>query len=173
MKKIMETSFFLLLVGLISLYTKSVVSREVSERVSIYNIGNGTLIYTFSSGPNTRVFADYAYNLRGSWANNSNWDIIYINDGTMLFKNVYTGLCLQHYWKGYQVIQNNCDKNNQKQHIKPVLSSTGAIKLKFSNYNYCLYTYAGDSYFYIYSDTCRNTTAYLWSIIPQLRGASD
>jgi hypothetical protein len=144
-----------------------------ADRVSLYNVGNGTLIYSYSSTPNSYISADYAYKLKGKWADNSNWDVIYVGNGNMLFQNVYSRLCLQYYGNGYQVIENACNINDRDQQIKAVLSSTGAIRLQFDGRAGCLYSYAGDNNFYIYSDICRVDKEYLWVLIPQLRDATN
>lgn len=156
-------------IGLISFDASS----AISDRVSIYNIADGTLIYSYSSSANKYISSDYAYKLKGKWNENANWDIKYLNNGSLQFKNVYSKLCLQYYGDRWQVIENTCNENNKEQHITPILSSTGAVKLKFNSKDVCLYNYAGDQHFYVYSDRCGNDKKFLWSLVPRLNDSNN
>ena len=144
-------------------------ATSTGEIVSMYNIGNGVDTYSYSSSANSYVSADYAYNLKGSWAKNANWTILYLDNGYISLKNIYSQNCLQFYGKGYQAVENTCNSNNADQQFNTILTSTGALKLSIpSQGNICFYSYAGNQHFYVYTDTCTDKKEYYWSLIPQL-----
>lgn len=145
---------------------------EYGEQISIYNVGNGVLIYSYESSPNQYVSADTAYELKGSWSTNANWQVVYVANGKIALKNLYSGLCLQFYGGGYQAVENTCNYDNADQQITPELTSSGALQLMFKRQNVCLYAYAGDSYYYIYTDICSTAKEYLWSLVPALADSS-
>ena len=155
-----------------------VLSAQTSEdrEVSLYNIENGTLIYTYHSGSNQYVSADYAYSLSGSWREYANWDVRYFEDGSLQFKNsARSNLCLDWYGDGYQVTQDTCHgatpaNSNQKFHLVPTERGGALLMVR----GQCLYTYAGNQYYYVYSDDCPADgtvvdSKWLWALIPPLK----
>lgn len=148
---------------------------DYGEDVSIYNIADGTLVYSYRKTANSDVSADYAYELKGS--EKANWNLFYTDDGYIIFENIYSNNCLAYYGKGYQAIEKNCDTSDVNQKIKPKLMSTGAIQLRFpliqEGSDTCLYNYAGSSNFYVYTDICLTNENYLWSLVPVLSNSSD
>ncbi|MFM0943099.1 hypothetical protein WFL13_04485 [Yersinia enterocolitica] len=139
---------------------------------SIYNVSHGALIYSYNNGANQYLWADYAHNLAGKWEPNANWKIIYNQDGTVSFANKKSGLCIEHYGTGYQIVENKCTKNHAKQRFNFELVDTGATLIKFSHNEECIYMHSGNFYYSIYSDVCdKKKENFHWAIVPPL--ASD
>ncbi|CNE94942.1 hypothetical protein QVN42_15275 [Yersinia nurmii] len=150
-------------------YSSSRVLEENNPAVSLYNIGSGTLLYSYEYKPKRYLSADYAYNLNGRWNENANWHSIYNRNGTVSFKNIYSGLCLQHYGTEYQVIENTCDPLLATQQINLELVSSGGMLMRFNSNNECLYIHPGVRHYYVYSDKCEDIGFYhYWTIIPPL-----
>ncbi|MCK8560855.1 hypothetical protein [Yersinia ruckeri] len=144
--------------------------EDTPPAVSLYNIGSGTLLYSYEYEPNEYLSADYAYSLNASWNKNANWKTIYNENGTLSLKNEYSGLCLQNYFRGYQVIENHCDYALSSQQINMELVDTGAILLRFNSNSDCLYIYPSVRHYYAYSDVCKgNDFYYYWTIVPPLK----
>ena len=151
---------------------------------SIYNIKHGALIYSNSSNgtysnnylnrrnndrESSYLWGDYAHTFSGNWKQTPNWGILYQPDGTISFVNQYSGLCLQHYGRNYQIVEGPCTSNHKKQKVNFQLISTGAMLIKFAHNGECIYMYSGTSYYSIYSDVCDQTDKrFYWAIIPAL-----
>ncbi|EIO5874310.1 hypothetical protein HJ107_24420 [Vibrio parahaemolyticus] len=149
---------------------------KYGEDVSIYSIANGTLIYSYEYSNDEYVSADYAYELKGRWIKTANWKTFHTSDGYIMLQNAYSSNCLTFYGKGYQAIEKKCDVNDENQKIKPVLVSTGAVQLTYplvKDEDICLYNHAGDSSFYVYTDSCSIKKKYLWSLVPILSDAEE
>lgn len=171
MKVNLLNAYFILFFSSFSSYS----SADYGENVSIYNIADGALVYSYSSTSNSYVSADYGYELKGNWKETANWMTYYTNDGHLMFQNVYSNLCLAFYGHGYQAVEVNCNENDGYQKIKPQLTNTGAVQLTFPfvSGSTCLYNYAGNENFYVYTNTCSTNKEYLWSLVPVLSDASN
>lgn len=150
-------------------HLSSRVLEESNQAVSLYNIGSGTLVYSSEYKQKEYLSADYAYNLNGGWKENANWKYIYNRNGTVSFKNRYSGLCLQYYGTEYQVIEDTCDPLLRTQQINLELVSSGGMLMRFNSNNECLYIHPGISHYYVYSDKCEEINFYhYWTIVPPL-----
>lgn len=134
--------------------------------VSIYNIGNGDLIYSYKQQPNKYLYADTAWELK-SWGIESKWRIFYTDDGYMILQSRKSGLCIQYYGKEWGVIEHNCNADKDEQKLLPVLTETGAVQLMFARMGeICMYSAVHVGKFYPYAGVCKSDDEYTWALIP-------
>jgi len=176
----LKGSKFFILIGITTIFHAMNVMASEEREVSIYNIENGTLIFSYEEGADEYVSANYAYKL---YTDNTraNWQVNYFDDGSIQLENVKRdNLCLSYYGDGYQVTQETCDKldtasTKQKFNLVPTRRGAVLLLVKADEKEFCLYTYAGNSYFYVYSDDCPGAgsidSKWLWALVPSLNGS--
>lgn len=169
----MKNLQYVLVTTLILLFSLAASARQVS----IYNIADGSIIYTNSNSSNAYVDADPSFILKGRWYQNANWTVSYSSDGFVSFKNAYnSNLCLDFYYSGYQITQRTCNTADRDQQFELLPTDRGAVLIKVKGRNECLYNYAGTSNYFVYTDTCpaKGSTVgsqWLWALIPSLSAA--
>lgn len=151
----------------------SVIADEFSdgEVLSLYNIGTSALIYSVKEQNDAYVSALRSYNLNNGWERNANWVLKKHGDGSFQFRNDKSSiLCLSRYGLGYQMTQHDCSySTDQKFNIKK--QGNGAYLLQLAYRNECAYIYTGYYDYYVYTDTCPDTSTpidrkWLWALIP-------
>lgn len=154
----------------------AVSGDSFEQYVSIYNIGDGSLIYTYANTSNKYVSANSAHQLNDGYQTHATWKLFYTSDGYVSFKNEkYSNLCLDFTGKGWQITQYTCVPNSADQKFELIPTSTSAVMIKVKDRNRCLYNYAGDFDYFVYGDTCPKGTAdakWLWAIIPALKSGT-
>lgn len=147
------------------------MSSEIGPEISLYNIAQGYLAYTFHNGDNEWLGFNNAYYLNSSgYQTRGIWNLIYNTNGTVSFKNKnQPNLCIEFYGTDENVVQKTCNTQNENQQFNVVPTSNGAVRLKFKSNGQCLYDNAG----YVYSKACPNepNRYYNWAIIPPLQDA--
>lgn len=137
--------------------------------VSVYNIGNGDLVYSYKQQPNKYLYADTAWELK-SWGVESTWRIFYTEDGHMLLQNKKSNLCIQYYGTDWGVIEHTCNADKDEQKLLPVLTETGALQLMFDRMGeICMYSTVYVGKFYPYAGTCKSGNEFSWALIPAKR----
>lgn len=154
--------------------------RLISGDYSIYNINTGILAYAPARTLNGYVYGLPAYYV-DKYANapseldNANWSVkeSSYGSGRYILKNSYSGLCLNFYGVGYQPTQTACspDNNEQLWLLMQHPTHSGSFTIKSAkNDSICLYSWPGDTDYYLYTDEC---TKYQnlsdWAFVSPLR----
>ncbi len=160
----------LILISTVFLSTQA-MSSEIGPEISLYNIGEGYLAYTYHNGNNEWLgFNNAAYLNGNGYQNRGIWNVIYNANGTISFRNkAQPTLCIEFYGTDSNVVQKTCNTQNENQQFNLVPTSNGALRLKFKSNDQCLY----DKDSYIYSKECPNepNRYFNWAIIPPLQDA--
>ena len=136
----------------------------ISGNYSIYNINTGTLAYVADKKYDSYVYSLPAYYV-DKYASEitdlekANWIIkeSSYGSGRYTLKNKYSGLCLTFYGIGYQTTQTGCSNQNENQQWNIVQNTTnkgGFSMVASSDDSVCLYSWPGDTDYYMYTDAC-------------------
>lgn len=146
-------------------------SSEIGPEISLYNIAEGYLAYTYHNGNNEWLGFNNAYYLNSNnYQNRGIWNLIYNANGTISFQNkAQSTLCIEFYDTDKNVVQKTCNTQNENQQFNLKLTSNGALQLKFKSNGQCLYDHDG----YVYSKLCPDEPSryFNWAIIPPLQDA--